>query len=45
MYEITFAPLSIANYVLPKLKTCKLGEVQGRLVEQPITPLTTAQRK
>ncbi|MFP6668111.1 MAG: LLM class flavin-dependent oxidoreductase [Pirellulales bacterium] len=34
-----------ANYVLPKLKTCKLGEVQGRLVEQPITPLTTAQRK
>lgn len=34
-----------ANYVLPKLKTCKLGEVQGRLVEQPITPLTTAPRK
>ncbi len=34
-----------ANYVLPKLKTCTLGEAQGRLVEQPITPLTTAPRK
>lgn len=33
-----------AKYVLPKLPTCKLNQVQGRLVENPVTPLTTAER-
>lgn len=34
-----------ARYVLPRLKTCKLAEVQGRIVSDPLTPLTTASRK
>ena len=33
-----------AKYVLPKLPTCRLNELQGRLVKDPITPLTTAPR-
>lgn len=33
-----------AKHVLPKLKTCKLAEVQGRVVESPATPLTTGPR-
>lgn len=34
-----------AKYVLPKLPTCRLNEVQSRLVPNPVTPLTTAPRK
>jgi alkanesulfonate monooxygenase len=34
-----------AKYVLPKLPTCRLNELQGRLVKDPVTPLTTAARK
>jgi alkanesulfonate monooxygenase len=34
-----------ARHVLPRLKTCKLAEVQGRVIPDPITPLTTAPRK
>ena len=34
-----------ARYVLPRLKTCKLAEAQGRVVPEPVTPLTTAARK
>jgi alkanesulfonate monooxygenase len=33
-----------AKYVLPKLRTCRLNEVQGRLMSNPVTPLTTAPR-
>ncbi len=33
-----------AKYVLPKLPTCRLNELQGRLVPNPVTPLTTAPR-
>jgi alkanesulfonate monooxygenase len=33
-----------AKYVLPKLPTCRLNELQGRLVKDPVTPLTTATR-
>ncbi|MFZ4767515.1 MAG: LLM class flavin-dependent oxidoreductase [Roseimicrobium sp.] len=34
-----------AKYVLPRLTTCRLNEVQGRLPkEEPTTPLTTAPR-
>ena len=33
-----------AKHVLPKLSTCRLNEVQGRLVKEPVTPLTTAPR-
>ena len=33
-----------AKYVLPKLPTCRLNEVQGRRVKDPVTPLTTAVR-
>lgn len=33
-----------ANHVLPHLPTCRLNEVQGRLVSHPVTPLTTAPR-
>lgn len=33
-----------AKYVLPRLPTCRLNEVQGRLVDNPVTPLTTALR-
>ena len=34
-----------AKYVLPKLPTCRLNEVQGRRVPNPVTPLTTAPRR
>lgn len=34
-----------AKHVLPKLPTCRLNEVQGRLVQDPATPLTTARRR
>jgi alkanesulfonate monooxygenase len=34
-----------AKHVLPKLPSCRLNEVQGRLVKDPVTPLTTAVRK
>tara|TARA_R110002049_G_scaffold309268_1_gene519563 strand:- start:86347 stop:87498 length:1152 start_codon:yes stop_codon:yes gene_type:complete len=34
-----------AKYVLPNLPTCRMNEVQGRLVDNPVTPLTTAPRK
>jgi alkanesulfonate monooxygenase len=34
-----------AKHVLPRLKTCRLNEVQGRLPkESPVTPLTSAPR-
>ncbi len=33
-----------AQHILPRLKRCRLNQVQGRLVDQPITPLTTAVR-
>ncbi len=33
-----------AKYVLPKLKTTRLNEAQGRLVQNPVTPLTSAIR-
>ncbi len=33
-----------AKHVLPKLPSCRLNEVQGRLVPDPVTPLTTAPR-
>ncbi len=33
-----------AKYVLPKLPACRLNELQGRLVKEPVTPLTTAPR-
>jgi alkanesulfonate monooxygenase len=34
-----------AQHVLPHLKQCRLATVQGRVVENPVTPLTTAPRK
>lgn len=34
-----------AKYVLPKIPTCRLNEVQGRRIQNPVTPLTTAERK
>jgi alkanesulfonate monooxygenase len=34
-----------AKYVLPKLPTCRLNEVQKRRVADPVTPLTTAERR
>lgn len=34
-----------ARYVLPRLTTCKLAQVQGRIVPEPVTPLTTAPRR
>lgn len=34
-----------AKYVLPRLKTCRLNELQGRRISNPVTPLTTAPRK
>jgi alkanesulfonate monooxygenase len=34
-----------AKHVLPKLPQCRLNEVQGRLVPNPVTPLTTGPRK
>lgn len=33
-----------AKYVLPKLPTVRLNELQGRRVPDPVTPLTTAPR-
>ncbi|MFN9712467.1 MAG: LLM class flavin-dependent oxidoreductase [Planctomycetota bacterium] len=33
-----------AKYVLPRLQRCRLNQVQQRLVDQPVTPLTTACR-
>jgi alkanesulfonate monooxygenase len=33
-----------ARHVLPKLPTCRLNELQGRRVPNPVTPLTTAPR-
>lgn len=33
-----------AKYVLPRLPACRLNERQGRLVPNPVTPLTTAPR-
>jgi len=34
-----------AKHVLPKLPSCRLNELQGRLVKDPVTPLTTAERR
>ncbi|MFM8619165.1 MAG: LLM class flavin-dependent oxidoreductase [Opitutaceae bacterium] len=34
-----------ARHVLPRLPTCRLNELQGRLVRDPITPLTTGPRR
>jgi alkanesulfonate monooxygenase len=35
-----------AKHVLPRLKTCRLNEAQGRVTgEIPVTPMTTAPRK
>jgi alkanesulfonate monooxygenase len=34
-----------AKYVLPNIPTCRLNEVQGRLIPSPVTPLTTAPRR
>jgi len=34
-----------ARHVLPNIKRCKLAEAQGRVVENPVTPLTTTVRQ
>ncbi len=34
-----------AKHVLPHLPNCRLNEVQGRRVLDPVTPLTTAERR
>ncbi|MEQ1827214.1 MAG: LLM class flavin-dependent oxidoreductase [Pirellula sp.] len=34
-----------AKYVLPRLPTCRLNQVQSRLISNPVTPLTTAPRR
>jgi alkanesulfonate monooxygenase len=34
-----------ARHVLPHLKRCRLAVEQGRVLEYPVTPLTTAERK
>lgn len=34
-----------AKYVLPKLPTCRINELQDRRVPDPVTPLTTAERR
>jgi alkanesulfonate monooxygenase len=34
-----------AKYVLPRIPQCVLAEEQGRLVADPVTPLTTAPRR
>jgi alkanesulfonate monooxygenase len=34
-----------AQYVLPKLPTCRLNELQQRKIASPVTPLTTAPRR
>jgi len=33
-----------ARHVLPRLPTCRLNDVQGRRISNPVTPLTTAPR-
>ena len=33
-----------AEHVLPRLQRCRLNQVQQRLVDQPVTPLTTDRR-
>ena len=33
------------QYVLPRIKQCVLAREQGRVVENPVTPLTTAPRR
>jgi alkanesulfonate monooxygenase len=33
-----------ARHVLPRLRTCRLAREQGRWVDDPVTPLTTAKR-
>ena len=33
-----------AQHVLPRLPTCRLNELQGRRLPNPVTPLTTAPR-
>lgn len=33
-----------ARHVLPRLPTCRLNELQGRRIPNPVTPLTTAPR-
>jgi alkanesulfonate monooxygenase len=33
-----------AKHILPRLPTCRLNALQGRLVADPVTPLTTAAR-
>ncbi|MBI5691300.1 MAG: LLM class flavin-dependent oxidoreductase [Verrucomicrobia bacterium] len=34
-----------ARHVLPRLPSCRLNELQGRRVANPVTPLTTAERR
>ena len=34
-----------AEHVLPRLPQCRLNEVQGRRIPNPVTPLTTGQRR
>lgn len=34
-----------AKYVLPKLPTCRINDLQNRRVPDPVTPLTTAERR
>lgn len=34
-----------AKYVLPRLSTCRLNEVQQRRIPEPVTPLTTGIRR
>jgi alkanesulfonate monooxygenase len=34
-----------AKHVLPRLKTCRLNEVQKRKIPDPVTPLTTGPRR
>lgn len=34
-----------AKHVLPKLPTCRINELQNRRVPDPVTPLTTAERR
>ena len=34
-----------AKHLLPRLPTCRLHEVQGRRVANPVTPLTAGARR
>ena len=34
-----------AKHVLPRLRTCRLNEVQRRKVSEPVTPLTSGPRR